>query len=58
VTKSNLGRKLYNSSLQITGHAPSSKVIRTGTQGRNLVTGADAEAMEKYYLLAGPSWFA
>ena len=29
-----------------------------GSQGRNLVAGAEAEAMEEYFLLACSSWLA
>jgi hypothetical protein len=39
-------------------HSPSLREARTGTQGRNLEAGADAEAMEGCCLLACSSWFS
>jgi hypothetical protein len=58
MTKNILGRKGFVW-LPLPHHCSSSKEVRTGTQvGQELETGADAEAMEGYYLLACFSWLA
>jgi hypothetical protein len=51
--QSNLGRKGF-----ISLTVPSSKAVRTVTQGRNQEAGADAEAMEGCCLLAFSAWLA
>jgi hypothetical protein len=39
-------------------YSSSSREVRTGTQGRNLEVGADAEAMAECFLLSCCSWLA
>lgn len=47
-------QKIYFS-LQLSGHTPSRKDVRAGTRCRNLVSGADAKAMDECCLLV---WFS
>lgn len=51
ITKSNLKRKEFIFTLQLSGDTPSLRKIRTGTQGRNLGAGTEAEATGKRCLL-------
>lgn len=44
--------------LQFSDHTPSLRKVRTGTQGRKLVTGTSAEAIEECCLLTCCPWFA
>lgn len=47
ITKSNLKRKEFIFTLQLSGSTPSLRKIRTGAQGRSLRTGTEAEATGK-----------
>ena len=55
MTKSNLGRKRL---IYPAAFGPVSVEFRVGIKGRNLETGAEADAIEEYCLLTCPPWLA
>ena len=51
------GKEWVYFNLHLSGHNPSLKEVRAGTQGRTLEAGSDAEAMEGVpYWLAQPAF--
>lgn len=52
----NLRKKGFLFSLQLSGHTPSPREVKTGTQGRNLEAGSDAESMEECCPLDCSPW--
>ena len=51
-----LGKKRFCFSIKFSGHTPSLRGDRAGTQGRSLESGTEAEAVEEDCLLACSSW--